>query len=139
MNCDGIISDRIPYPLPNTSFFMAIIGTSGQGKTNLVLNLLTNKYKFYNKCFDRVISFSNSIHTIENAIKLPNEQIYNGLDFDHMNNEIEIATDKFKEDNNQFLVIYKILSIDIYKWKKQKNYLIYVSGVNVKSILIIVL
>lgn len=54
--CDAIISENITDPLPNTAFFMGIIGSAGSGKTSLLVNFLTNK-DMYSKAFDHVHLF----------------------------------------------------------------------------------
>lgn len=51
--CDDILGKNIEYPLPNTAFAMALIGSAGSGKTSLMVNMLTHK-QMYKKTFDHV-------------------------------------------------------------------------------------
>ena len=38
-NCDDVISEDIPYPLPKSTFKLGIVGKSGCGKTSLLRSL----------------------------------------------------------------------------------------------------
>ena len=56
-NCDDILGKHIKEPFPNKSFFLAIVGRPGSGKTSLLLNCLIEKgtNRVYNKVFDKII------------------------------------------------------------------------------------
>ena len=41
--CDETLGDHIKEPFPNRSFFWAIVGRPGSGKTSLLINCLTEK------------------------------------------------------------------------------------------------
>jgi hypothetical protein len=81
--CDVIISDAIEDPLPKTSFFGAVIGSAGSGKTSLVVNILTMEGG-YKKCFDHVhlICPKNSMGSLKDDIwkNHPADKIHNTLD-----------------------------------------------------------
>lgn len=68
--CDGIIDKCIPPPLPNTSFFMAVIGAPGSGKSSTAVSLLTSKglARCYRKAFNHVyvICPAHSLHSYAN-------------------------------------------------------------------------
>jgi Cdc6-like AAA superfamily ATPase len=70
ISCDGLISSRIPHPLPNTSFFMAVIGTPGSGKSSTAISLLTAKgmQRCYRKAFHHVyiVCPQHSLHSYAN-------------------------------------------------------------------------
>jgi Cdc6-like AAA superfamily ATPase len=81
-NVDGIFNDKIKPPFPNASFFLTIIGKPGSGKTNLLVNMLTNK-NIYKRVFDKVLLVmpKNSIKSLKNNIfeDLPEAQQFNEL------------------------------------------------------------
>lgn len=83
-NCDDIIDEDIPPPLPGRKegwFRMGVIGKSGSGKTNL-LRCLTERggaNKIYCKRFSNVFYISPSIKTMDNPPKLKNENFYTSL------------------------------------------------------------
>jgi len=81
-NVDGKFNDKIKDPFPNSSFFLTIIGKPGSGKTNLLVNMLTNK-NIYKRVFDKVLLVmpKNSIKSLKNNIfeDLPEEQTFNEL------------------------------------------------------------
>lgn len=68
--CDGVIHKCIPHPLPNTSFFMAVIGTPGSGKSSTAISLLTAKgmQRCYRKAFNHVyvVCPQHSLHSYAN-------------------------------------------------------------------------
>lgn len=78
MTCDDHGLD-VPYPLQRSNFFSIIAGQPGSGKTNLLLSLISNRGKFYNKQFHKIYIFSNSLHTIKQKMKVPSEQLINGF------------------------------------------------------------
>ena len=80
MNCDND-DTTIPDPLPKGHFAMSIVGKSGSGKTNMVLNLLTKRGKMLNRKFDRVYLISPSLATITDDPfeTIPEEQKYTDL------------------------------------------------------------
>ena len=51
--CDKPIHKHVGPPLPNCPFFMAIIGSTGNGKTSMMVNHLTS-YQAYKKAFHTV-------------------------------------------------------------------------------------
>ena len=81
-NVDNKFNDKIKPPFPNSSFFLTIIGKPGSGKTNLLVNMLTNK-NIYKRVFDKVLLVmpKNSIKSLKNNIfaDLPEEQQFNEL------------------------------------------------------------
>ena len=46
--------DSIPEPLPQRGHFMLIVGQPRSGKTNLLLNLIVKRGKYYNCKYDKV-------------------------------------------------------------------------------------
>jgi len=79
--CDDIISDSIPYPLPNKTFKIALIGKSGSGKTNLLRNLTEKlgKNSIYARKFSNVFYISPSIKSMDKKPKLPQDRFYSSL------------------------------------------------------------
>ncbi len=80
-NCDDVICDKIKYPLPRTTFKMALIGKSGSGKTNLLRNLSEKlgKNSIYARKFSNVFYISPSIKSMDKRPKLPNDRFYSSL------------------------------------------------------------
>lgn len=95
-NCDDVICDKIPYPLPNKTFKIGLIGKSGSGKTNLLRNLTEKlgKNSIYAKKFSNVFYISPSIKSMNNKPKLPSDRFYSSL-----NNLPEIVNRMANEDN----------------------------------------
>ena len=79
--CDDI-DKSIPEPLPQKGHFFLIVGQPRSGKTNLILNLLCKKNRFYNCKYDRVFLFSPSTSTFASDYfqGLPDDQKYTSLD-----------------------------------------------------------
>jgi len=131
-NVDGKFNDKIKPPFPNSSFFLTIIGKPGSGKTNLLVNMLTNK-NIYKRVFDKVLLVmpKNSIKSLKNNIfeDLPESQQFNELspdvfeaikqfraEFDEIDEEkrtrsknmlliLDDVTAQLKEKENQKLLI----------------------------------
>jgi GTPase SAR1 family protein len=80
MACDKRPKD-LPEPLEWKTASI-LVGPPKSGKTNLLMNLITKKNKFYNKQFDKIYIFSPSIHTISKKIDLPEEQLIPTLDME---------------------------------------------------------
>ena len=80
-DCDDIICDKIPYPLPNTTFKIGIIGKSGSGKTSLLRNLTEKlgKNSIYARKFSNVFYISPSIKSMNKKPKLPADRFYSSL------------------------------------------------------------
>ncbi len=81
--CDSVIGKNIEDPLPNTAFFMALMGSAGSGKTSLMVNMLT-KDGMYKKCFDHVhlIAPEASMKSLKDDIwsRHPGDKIHHSLD-----------------------------------------------------------
>lgn len=60
--------------------FYYIVGGPASGKTNLWINLISKKGKFYYKQYNRIYIFSPSLGTVKNKLKLPPEYLINGFD-----------------------------------------------------------
>jgi len=95
--CDDIICERIPYPLPNKTFKIGIVGKSGSGKSNLLRNLTekTGKNSIYARKFSNVYYISPSIKSMEKKPRLPEDRFYNSLNnlpeiINRMKNEEEM-------------------------------------------------
>lgn len=95
-NVDGKFNDKIKPPFPNSSFFLTIIGKPGSGKTNLLVNMLTNK-NIYKRVFDKVLLVmpKNSIKSLKNNIfeDLPESQ-----QFDEISPEVFEAIKHFRAE-----------------------------------------
>ena len=91
--------------LPKFPFSMIISGKSGSGKTNLLLNLLTKK-EFYNNYFHYILIFSPTIgcgDDMYDVLKLPEENIMNDFNEEHLNNIIEARKALIKEKGIEYV------------------------------------
>eukprot|EP01134_Creolimax_fragrantissima_P008237 CFRG8237T1 len=79
MSCDEPMQG-IPDPLPHSNIFFCLVGPPGSGKTNVMLNLLTVRKKFYYQKFDKVYIFSPSLHTVNKSIGVPKDQLRDSLE-----------------------------------------------------------
>ena len=108
MNNDAPIPHVLP-PLPQFyNFFMIVCGQPGSGKTCFFLNLINKKSKhtFYKK-FDRLYIFSNSLHTISQKIKLPDDRLHHGID------DLEEVVDELAQEKYRTLIILDDVISDI--------------------------
>jgi len=121
MTCDDK-NPSIPTPLENYNFFSIIVGGAGSGKTNLLINLIAKKNKFYYKKFDTIILWSPSLHTLKNPIPLREDHIYNYFDIEDVNKELEKIN---IEDNKHTLFIFDDFATEFKKNLKPILKLIY--------------
>ena len=110
-----------PFNLIPYNFFYLIVGRPQSGKTNLLLNFITRVKKLYYKKFDRIYLFSPSIHTINKKINLPDERIFNELDFE----TLQTVIDDEKEEDHKILFIFDDLVNEMKKNQKAMLTLIY--------------
>jgi len=103
MSNDELIPVLDP-PFNYYNFFYIINGGPGSGKTNLLLNLLTKKGKFFNKKFDRVYIFSPSLKTVTRAINLPEERIFDVFDLEALQMIIDLENEE--QEKNKCLIIF---------------------------------
>jgi GTPase SAR1 family protein len=111
MTCDRKLANDIPAPLPSVSaFLMLVVGSSGSGKTNFVINLISKKHKKVKgvnkrqslyQVFDKLIICSPSLKTLEEDVfkSLDDSQKYDNFD-DCMNEIYEhLAASEAKSNN----------------------------------------
>lgn len=113
--CDGVIDKCIPHPLPNTSFFLAVIGTPGSGKSSTTISLLTSKgmQRCYRKAFNYiyvhiyVICPQHSLHSYANDPfkKHPKDKIYHELTEDSLGRIEERLEETSHEDETSLIFI----------------------------------
>ena len=112
MNCDDVIDDKLTkYPMIkeafSTSSFNVIVGKMGQGKTSWITNYVKN---IAPKCYETIYVFipHNSRASIENDIygkNLPDEQLFDTLDYDNLNHVYHEIQEHSKEKYNSLLII----------------------------------
>ena len=108
MSNDSFIKGVEP-PLPQMyNFFMVCCGAPGSGKTTFFLNLINKKSKqtFYKK-FNKVFIFSNSLHTITQKIKLPDDRMFNGIE------DLPDVVEQLKSEDDKALIILDDVISDI--------------------------
>lgn len=85
MLCDAVLSDKIPYPLPNRNHILVITAPPGGGKTSSMVSLLTSRgnNKAYRKVFENVffVMPPNSRASLQSSLfeKHDPEKIYDEL------------------------------------------------------------
>lgn len=101
MSCDSDLD--VPPPLPPHHFCWMFVGKPKSGKTNLIMNLIAMKNKFYHQQFNRVYFFSRSFHTVDQRLNLPKERIITTFDFETLHavlDEIEQSNKIFAAKND---------------------------------------
>lgn len=112
MNCDDIISEKIPEPLDKKSFVYILVGAKGSGKTSLGISLLTGKkepFKAYRGKFDEVLVNmpEGSIRSMAgNPLKsIPRGNIFHDFNLATIDKIAEIAEEHAAEDEFTLAVI----------------------------------
>lgn len=100
MKNDAFIPGVEP-PLPQAfNFMMICCGSPGSGKSTFFLNLINKKSKnTYYKKFHKIFIFSNSLHTISQKIKLPEDRMFQGT------KELPDVIESVKESDDKVLII----------------------------------
>lgn len=92
---DAQLSERPleDYGLPNSVFFMVILGRPGSGKTNVGVNLLANEDELYHQVFQKVFLMGPSQHTLPSCglDHLPESQRFDQLSVDNLWDVLETA------------------------------------------------
>ena len=112
MNLDNRLdkpSDPLPSTLPNSSFSMAICGSSGSGKTSLMSAIVTSKKKdgkrqSYIKLFSKIVICSPTLASFKSNIWGRIKNKYEKFDLQFLNDLEEIAQEQL-EDGKQTLAI----------------------------------
>ena len=97
---------NVKPPLPQFyNFALFIVGPPGSGKTTFFLNLISKSKHSYYKKFNRVYIFSNSLHTITQKIKLPDERLFTGID------ELEnVVADLAAQEERALIILDDVIS-----------------------------
>ena len=101
----------VPPPLQKSNFFYILNSQPRGGKTNLWLNFIKLKKKYYHKQFHEIYIFSNSLHTIKEKLSLPESHIIHGFDIDRLGKILDEAHSEREEDIAQKRELSKILII----------------------------
>ena len=108
MDTDHVLCDKIVPPLDiiTNGSLILIIGSSGSGKTSLLVNLISktgqkNGYKqSFRKCFHKIIMASPSTETLKkNVFKIPEEQKY--VDFNECMEDLDGHLEASKTEGEQ--------------------------------------
>jgi len=117
MTCDSskyaIDSLKLKY-----NFFMIINGAPNSGKTNLLINLITEK-ELLKKKFDKIFLYSPSMHTINRKIHLTKKQIFENINFDELEEQLIYCKEMMKI-NNDFHTLF-IFDDMVNKFKKNQR------------------
>jgi len=115
--CDSILSDDIPQPLPNQSFYMVFVGPPRSGKTSIAVSLLStkkskknNKKSIYRGVFDNIIVVApkNSLKSLKKNIfeNLDEDKIYNDLDYETLETIYDKILEYREEDDENNTLLY---------------------------------
>jgi hypothetical protein len=86
------------------NFANLIVGGPGSGKSNLWLNLITRRNKFYWRMFDNIYIFSPSLNTIKKEIKIPSENMIDGFDEERLEEIIENARNREPDEHTLIIL-----------------------------------
>ena len=105
------------------------------GKTNLWLNLIKRRRCFYYKQFHKIYIFSNSIHTINEKISLPPEQIIKGFSEDKLQQVIddEEEEERNRDDDEEPSRVLMIFD-DVFKFDETSNDLVRLSASTIEQL-----
>ncbi len=107
--------------LPNVRFFGLLVGKTGCGKTNLLINLLLNPEFGYDKIFkgENMYIFSGSLNSDEKIKKLievkeiPDENLYDAVDDDELNRLYDKLEEQYTERKEDDLPVeYPLILLD---------------------------
>lgn len=136
-NLDAPLTEKMEEPLPNyNGFAWGICGSAGQGKTTLLLSLLTQKTekgkpkKSYRKLFDKILIMSPTLGQGKSLKKDPLRDIPDGQKWTTFNNQtmaevMDCIDENFDDDENTLLILDDVTS-DLRKHaqaEKQLNWL----------------
>lgn len=104
MACDGRpdIDKTLPW-----NFFWGIVGAPASGKTNMWLNLITRRKKFFWRQFDKIFIFSPSLKTINKDLKLPEENLIDGFDQSRLD---EIIKEQEGTDEHTLIILDDVVA-----------------------------
>ena len=104
--CDKKIHDQVVDPLPNRPFFMAIIGSSGTGKTSMLVNLLSSK-QAYRRAFHHVhvVMPPHSVASLKRNIFKNHDMMYDELDIGTLEGIREAVKQSAEQEKNSLLVL----------------------------------
>ena len=107
--------------LPNVRFFGLLVGKTGCGKTNLLINLLLNPEFGYDKIFkgENMYIFSGSLNSDEKIKKLievkeiPDENLYDAVNDDELNRLYDKLEEEYMERKEDDLPVeYPLILLD---------------------------
>lgn len=116
-NLDGQLTEKMEEPLPNTnSFAWGICGSAGQGKTTLLLSLMTQKSeknkpkKSYRKLFDKILICSPTLGQGQSLKKDPFKDIPDGQKWTSFNNQsmaeiMDTIDENFENEEDTVLLL----------------------------------
>tara|TARA_R110002020_G_scaffold271684_4_gene486908 strand:+ start:1884 stop:2624 length:741 start_codon:yes stop_codon:yes gene_type:complete len=127
-NIDKTLANNINKLLPQKHNVTAFVGTSGSGKTNTLISLLTAKRKngvrnSYKKVYDKIIIVSPTLSSLKNNIfeGLPDEQKYDVLD----ENTIDSISDFIEEhDDLNKLIIFDDVGSQLKNYDRELGLLV---------------
>ena len=106
--CDTKLGEHVYDQFPNLHSFIVLVGSARSGKSSLLINMFTNKNIYY-KVFDHVVVCmpTHSINSMKENIfsDLPNEQVYNELNQEPLENIINQISGWSNDDDNTVIII----------------------------------
>ena len=126
MSCDDdlVPDSKMVEPLRSfkNGFNIAIVGSSGSGKTNLLISLLSKKpkrdgiHRSFNKCFHKVIIISPSLHTLDNNIfkDIPDERKFSDFNIDTLESiYAELEKSRVEQEDEKEKIFNLIILDDV--------------------------
>lgn len=131
MNLDDKLDtnkDQLPDPLPNSSFSMAIVGSSGSGKTSLMSSIITapkknNVRQSYRKLFSKIILCSPTLSSFKSNVWGRVKGKYEEFNLEFLNELEDISKEEW-EEKKQTIAILDDIGSTLKKDKKAEQKLI---------------
>ena len=104
--CDRVIHRQIEPPLPDTSFFLNIIGGPGQGKTSMLVNLLSSR-QAYKRAFNHVhvVMPPSSCASLSKNIFRDHDKMHDELTYETLETVHEACLQASADKENSLLVL----------------------------------
>jgi hypothetical protein len=116
MNRNKPIEGNESTPFSNYSFSAIVSGPPGSGKSNYVISQMTSTNGYFYRKFNKIYIFSPSLHTVKTDIALPEENFFEELDWNKVQNIFDENKALLKAgEEKQVLIVFDDLIGEISK------------------------